>query len=224
MEATLQDLTAWLRAKGFLKNKQIFINTYKEFNRTIHYLHWSHAFGELEWFKRTLDTLGIKRVQPREVLSKYRQLFEEKTQPDLDVIETLRFLRRRRIKVALLSDERSACIKMFIRKTKIGDLLDAVVVSEEVGVEKPHPLIFEEVKRRLGIGFSEMVMFGDSEITDGGGKSLGMKFVLVKIYKDPSWIWSKGQTVEPDYVLEKVTRREVEKCLEALEAAGAPGC
>jgi len=223
MGIALQDLAIWLKRKGIFEDERVLVDVYKGFNRRLHCPHWSHTFGELELFEGTLKALRIKNFEPSEALSKYRQILEERTKPDPDVTETLRFLRERGIKVALLTDEKSERIKMFIKRTKIGNFIDATVISEEVGVEKPHPLMFREVKRKLGVEFPEMIMFGDNEATDGAGKRLGMKFVLVKAYKDPEWNWSQGPTFSPDYVIEKITRQNAEKCLETLKASENSG-
>jgi len=217
MASALRSLAVWLKEKGILRDEKTFVNTYEKFNRALHRPHWSHTYGEIELFQRTLDKLGIREIEPEEVLMRYRWLIEEGTKPDPDVIEAFKFLRENGMKIALLTNERASRIEMFVRKTGIVDFLDAVVVSERVGVEKPHPLIFEEVRRRLEVEFSEMVIFGDSEITDGGGQELGMKFVLVKCYKDPTWDWGGGSCVKPDYVMGKVSKREIERCLKALE-------
>jgi putative hydrolase of the HAD superfamily len=45
-------------------------------------------------------------------------------------------------------------------------LVDQLVVSEEVGISKPERGIFDETLRRLGVGVSEAVMFGDSWAAD----------------------------------------------------------
>ena len=215
-EDTLQALAHWLRKMKIGAEESSFLKTYKHFNKTLHQPHWSHAFGEIELFKRTLDKLGVVKGNSSEILDKYRELFEANIHPDVDVIETFTHLKGKDMKIALISDERSAFIEMFIKKTKIEMFLDAVIISEAVGVEKPNPIIFMEAKRVLSVDFSEMVIFGDNELTDGGGKLLGMKFVLVKAYRDPSWSWGKGKTVEPDYIIERVTRQEIEKCLKVF--------
>ena len=214
---SLEELASILKEEGILQDEEAFIDLYREFSRKIHNPHWSHTYGEVEWFKRALNALGIREVKPEEVLERYRRLVEEKTRPDPDLIEAFKFLRAKRLKVALLSDERSARVEMFLRRTGMEDLFDAVVVSEEVGVEKPHPLIFETLRKRLKVKFSEIAIFGDDEVTDGGGKRLGMKFILVKRYKDPTWGWGEGTQVKPDYILERITKRAVEKCLKALQ-------
>lgn len=135
---------------------------------------------------------------------------------DNDVIEAFNFLRGKGIKIALLTNERVDKIEAFIRKTGLVNSLNSVVISEQVGMEKPNPAIFTEVSKRLGVKCEEIVMFGDNEIADGGAKRLGMKFVLVTAYKNPEWQWESGSTIQPDYVMEKVNKKEMEKCLEVM--------
>jgi putative hydrolase of the HAD superfamily len=56
--------------------------------------------------------------------------------------------------------------------------LDAVVVSEEVGVRKPRKEIFDEALRRLGVSASEAVHVGDNLAADiGGAAAAGMQTV-----------------------------------------------
>lgn len=218
MAAALHELADWLVKQRFLEDPCVFIQTYNHFNRTLHQPHWSHAFGEVELFHRTFATLGIHDITPEVALQEYRARFSANTQPDPDVINAFAYLRDCGIKIALCSDERVACVDMFLRQTSIEDLVDVVVVSEELGVEKPHPTIFHEVGTRLGIPLSKMVMFGDNPVTDGGGQRLGMRFVLVTAYRDASWAWSAGEAMKPDYVIERVTRDDVAQCLEALNS------
>lgn len=44
----------------------------------------------------------------------------------------------------------------------IEDFFDEVVISQEVGISKPNPAIFELIVERLGTVFSSSVLFGDS--------------------------------------------------------------
>lgn len=58
--------------------------------------------------------------------------------------------------------------------------LDAVVISAEVGVEKPDPRIFEEALRRLGVRPDEAVHVGNDPEADGRGARLaGLSLVLL---------------------------------------------
>ncbi len=58
---------------------------------------------------------------------------------------------------------------------------DVVVVSGEFGLRKPHPKIFEEAIKTLGVEASEAVFVGDSLKADiYGAKRLGFKTILVE--------------------------------------------
>ena len=54
--------------------------------------------------------------------------------------------------------------------------LETIVYSEEVGVEKPHPALFEEVLARLGLPATDVVHVGDSRRDDvEGARAIGMQ-------------------------------------------------
>jgi len=67
-----------------------------------------------------------------------------------------------------------------LRKLGINQFFNAVLVSEEVGLRKPHIKIFEETLRRLGVKAEEAVYVGDSPLEDmQGAKDAGMKTIFV---------------------------------------------
>lgn len=216
VQDTLENTADWLKRKGIIKQKKPFITTYNKINKFTFQPFISHTFGEEEFFQRTFEELGIKNISCKEVLQEYRRVLVNRTKPDNDVIEAFNFLRGKGIKIALLTNETVDRIEAFIRKTGLVNLLDSVVISEQVGMEKPNPAIFTKVSKRLGVKCEEIVMFGDNEIADGGAKRVGMKFVLVTTYKNPEWQWESGSTIQPDYVMEKVKKKEMENCLEVM--------
>ena len=59
-------------------------------------------------------------------------------------------------------------------------------------------------------------MFGDNEIADGACKKLGIYFVLVKDYMTKDWIWEKGSPHTPDYIMEKITRKDMVAFLDTV--------
>jgi len=217
VQDTLVDIADWLKRKGIISQKKPFVTTYNKINKFTFRPFISHTFAEEEFFQRTFEELGIiKNVSPKNVLQEYRRLLMNRTKPQNDVIGAFKFLREKGIKVALLTNERVDRIEAFIQKTGLVNLLDGVVISEQVGLEKPNPAIFTEVSTRLAIKCEEMIMFGDNEIADGGAKRLGMKFVLVTAYKNPEWQWESGLVIQPDYVMKKIKKKEMEKCLEVM--------
>ncbi|MGD9182177.1 MAG: hypothetical protein PVG15_11935, partial [Desulfobacterales bacterium] len=68
----------------------------------------------------------------------------------------------------------------------------------------------------LDIKGEEMAMFGDNEIADGAAKKLGIFFILVTGYMNKSWIWEKGSSYAPDYIMEKITRKDMEGFLNSV--------
>lgn len=65
--------------------------------------------------------------------------------------------------------------------------LDAIVVSEEVGVRKPRKEIFDEALRRLGVSAEEAVHVGDNLAADvAGAAAVGMRTLwLTRCVRDP---------------------------------------
>ena len=64
------------------------------------------------------------------------------------------------------------------------DLFDAVVLSSEVGIRKPHPRIYEAVLDCLHVQARNAVFVGDRLREDvGGPQSLGMRSVLTREFR-----------------------------------------
>lgn len=62
-----------------------------------------------------------------------------------------------------------------------------VVTSEEAGVEKPDPRLFELALEALGVSAAEAVMIGDSPSVDlRGARGLGMRCVLSREFVQPA--------------------------------------
>jgi putative hydrolase of the HAD superfamily len=84
-------------------------------------------------------------------------------------------------KVGLVSNFTYApAIYSSLRKLRISQFLNAIVVSHDVGWRKPHKRIFEEILRMLQVKAEETVFVGDSPTEDiKGAKAVGMKTVFV---------------------------------------------
>jgi putative hydrolase of the HAD superfamily len=59
-------------------------------------------------------------------------------------------------------------------------LFEQIIVSSQVGVDKPSPHIFEEALRRFQIEPAELLHVGDDKVADGeGAQAVGMQtFIL----------------------------------------------
>ncbi len=210
------DMGDWLLKNATVQSREAFLTTYTRINYGTKKPFISHTFGELEFFEKTFDELAVTKISAVRSLKKYRQILMEKIHPDKDIADAFRLIKERNVKIALMSNERSCRVDAYMEKTKMAPFFDAVIVSEGIGVEKPDLRFFQEALYRLDIKGEEMVMFGDNEVADGAAKQLGIFFVLVTAYKNKGWIWEDGNPYQPDYVIDKITPKNMTKFLQTI--------
>ena len=87
---------------------------------------------------------------------------------------------RKNYKVGMLSNIGVGGMDDFFSSTERVQLFDAVVLSGEEGLTKPHPHIFELVAARLGLRPDECVMIDDIEENCAGADAAGMKTILYR--------------------------------------------
>ncbi len=94
-----------------------------------------------------------------------------------DVLPVLAELRRRRLKIGLVSNT-ARDLDDFVSHHGLD--VDAAVSSGHFGKTKPHPSIFEHVLRRLDVPARLAAMVGDSIDDDiGGAEALGLRAFLL---------------------------------------------
>lgn len=88
-----------------------------------------------------------------------------------------------------------------LERLGLGGLFDCVLVSEEVGYRKPHPIIFQRFLRALGVEAEEALFVGDDLEGDiRGAKGVGMKVAWISRKRDqrPS---GEAQAPQPDLII-----------------------
>jgi putative hydrolase of the HAD superfamily len=210
------DMGDWLLHKSLIQSREAFTTTYEKINHGTKKPFISHTFGEIDFFEKTFNELAVKGFSAEAALEKYRAILLEKIRPDPDIVNTFDLLKQKNIRIALLSNERAGRVDAYMEKTNLTRFFDTIIVSERIGIEKPDPRIFQEALSRLNITAEEMVMFGDNEIADGACKELGIFFVLVTAYKNTGWIWEEGSFYPPDYIMKKITPKEMEAFLDTI--------
>jgi len=96
--------------------------------------------------------------------------------------EILRKLTKAGYKVALIAnDEDATSARNVITNTGLKDYFDTIVISSELGIEKPGRKIFEVALKSLGVKAENAVMVGNRVDTDiVGANRLGMTSVWFK--------------------------------------------
>jgi HAD superfamily hydrolase (TIGR01549 family) len=95
-----------------------------------------------------------------------------------DTVPTLQALSDAGIRVCLLSNA-GVPIRSVLDREGVTPLVDAVVLSYEVGCVKPDHRIFEAALTALGMNASSVLMVGDNTNDDGGGASLGLRTLIL---------------------------------------------
>lgn len=95
-----------------------------------------------------------------------------------DTLPVLRVLRAAGIRTALVSNV-GLDVRAVLDRGGLSELLDAVVLSYEVGVVKPHPGIFAAALERIGVAAEHALMVGDSWQDDGGAAQLGVRTLVL---------------------------------------------
>jgi putative hydrolase of the HAD superfamily len=116
-------------------------------------------------------------------LASYFSAWDPHTYTDPDVVPLLRELRRRGVKVGVLSNTmwpRAAHERIFGRDGVL-ELIDGAVYTSEIPWVKPHPEAFRAAMHAIGVLDADSCVFvGDRPYDDVyGAKSVGMRGVLI---------------------------------------------
>jgi len=138
------------------------------------------------------------------ILASYFQAWEPHTLTDPEAPPLLRELRRRNIRIGVLSNTlwpRSAHERCFVRD-QVLDLIDGAVYSSEIPWTKPHPEAFRAAMAAVGEDDPTSCVFvGDRPYDDvHGAKGVGMRAVLIPNDDVPSY----GAAV-PDAVITRLS-------------------
>jgi 2-haloacid dehalogenase len=151
---------------------------------------WQLTTDALDW---SLEAAGIKNDKLRErLLSLYWEL---SAYPE--VAEVLTTLKSNGIATGILSNGSPEMLKAAVGSADIGKLLDAVMSVVDVGVYKPHDLVYEMVESRFVCERDDVLFVSANGWDAAGAASYGFK---------TAWINRKSEPVDklygtPDYVL-----------------------
>ena len=197
-----------------LKSKDDFISVYNKINKQMRIPFVSHTFGETVFFEKTFAELKINSISPDTVLKKYREISTGLMGIEPEVKSALTILKKKGKNIAILSNESTVRVDAFLKKNKMENFFDTVLVSQSFGAEKPDLTIFHEIMRRLKVNNEEIVMFGDNEIADGACRELGIPFVLVTAFKNSGWGWEQGNKHKADFIVDRIDVESIGKFLD----------
>lgn len=140
------------------------------------HVYWSYYFSAL------LDGISVPEGKRNELRRRLIAAFGDillwsRVLPDTS--QALRSLREHGYAISVISNSNGA-IEEQLNRVGLAQHLDFVLDSAAVGVEKPHPEIFQMALDRAGIRAAEAVFIGDIHSIDVGGAALaGVAGVLL---------------------------------------------
>jgi putative hydrolase of the HAD superfamily len=142
--------------------------------------HGEHPLFELERGRISEDEFR-QRIEPHLErgfdLARLRECYFEQMRPNAPVIEYLRELRGRGLRMALLTNNVREWEPLWRAKLpELDEIFELVVDSAFVGMRKPEPEIYELTLERLGDGLraEECAFLDDLDVNCETARSLGM--------------------------------------------------
>ena len=113
-----------------------------------------------------------------ELAQAYYDVMPDLWMPYEEALPTLRELKRRGVRIALVSNV-ARNVRPILARGHLLALFDAVILSFEAGVVKPHEAIFQLALDALGALPGNALMVGDNPHDDGGAAALGVRTLLL---------------------------------------------
>ena len=109
-----------------------------------------------------LEALGADRPDlARRIVRDFSALRDEALRPFPGAIETLRRLRQRGVRLALVTNGSSAAQRRKIDRFGLAPLFDLVIIEGELGLGKPDERVYLHASEQLGVPPAEAWMVGD---------------------------------------------------------------
>jgi len=187
-EETLQELYLVYDLPGLgLHSTDLFIETY---TRNNHQLWADYHTGKISKqtlremrFKKTFLDLGLSpEVIPAQFEDDYVAICPTKTNLFEGAHETLQYLHAK-YTMHLITNGFKESQDLKIKGAGIGKYFDQIIVSEDVGVNKPDPAIFQHALNVAGAVKETSIMIGDSLEADVMG---ALNFGMDAIYFNPA--------------------------------------
>src|SRR5882672_7220060 len=129
-------------------------------------------------YQRLAQTCEFSEIVSAELYADFQSRYETLYAPFPEVIETLRELRRRGLKLGIITNGSRQIQQMKMDRMDLPPLMDVVLIGDEAGPRKPDAAIFRQAVALLGVTASEAWFVGDGPLVDiGGAYAAGLKAI-----------------------------------------------
>lgn len=202
-----------LHSAGLILDEEKLVRTFLEADDMSDFPHINHLFSHIEISQEALAESGV--IDPDTTLSTltiasaflayYRHKVRQLVQPNTQLISLLGKLRARDFLLGVISN--GTLEGQIEVMTRLGILryFDDILISEEIGVEKPDPEIFRTASERLGMEPESILFIGDSWETDIlGAAAVGFQVALSVQYAQDKTRTREGIDIPGCAVIESI--------------------
>jgi putative hydrolase of the HAD superfamily len=152
---------------------------------------FSELIEELPWKEKPLKT---------ELLDFYSSEYVKNAVLMEHAREIVQHLRKK-YKTGLITNGKTLIQYGKIDQLEIRSDFDLIIVSEEAGIKKPDPRIFELALRRLELNPEQCIYIGDHPVNDiEGAAKIGMNTIWMKVNQP----WKDGLSAKPLHTIERL--------------------
>ncbi len=148
--------------------------------------------GPIAKYLNSMDIDGRKLAEAEAMIIEAELKSLEKVRQDRELIQILKALKSKGIKVAVVTLRSKKTALPLLKKLGIADLLDLVLTRED-SIDREEQL--KIVLDRLDVKASEAVFFGDIDNDLRAGGSVGIKTILVPRYEG-EWEFNEAKVPE----------------------------
>jgi putative hydrolase of the HAD superfamily len=145
-----------------------------------------HGHGEKDaGYRRLVQAWGLEPGLAERLIEHFWSVYDKHMELSQDTSDTLRELRRRGLKLGIVTNGPSRTQRRKIATLGLADSFDAILVSGEEGVHKPDAELFRRALARCGVAPHEALFVGDHPVADvAGAHEAGLKAVWKAV---PYW-------------------------------------
>lgn len=155
--------------------------TIEELNKE--YFSLNHLFNTQDKSYEDVFALVISKFNPskeaRDYVLKLTKENHSKYHLNNELIDIIKDLKNKDYKIALLSNN-SIKIKNELTEDGIFDIFDVIIISAEVGYQKPQPEIFNILFKKLELKSNEVIFIDDTSKSLEGADKIGYIPILYK--------------------------------------------
>ena len=131
--------------------------------------------------------VAIPRGHALQAVEKSIDVWHDYVRLDPAAIEVLSEISRERSLALVSNFDYAPYVHRLMRRWELEPLFDTILVSDAVGVKKPHPGIFEQALRELGLNAAEAIHVGDSQEDIEGASGAGIRPIWIDRQRRDRW-------------------------------------